>query len=105
MSGGDVSGWYRDLVAELRRWKHTPLDGEEATVTFLVDGLRVPAKLANAHRAESRAEHVELQNLLDDITGEDKYVRKIECMILQMLLTASPVLTSAFGFLFFLRQW
>jgi hypothetical protein len=59
----------QDLVAQLRHWKHTPVDGEEATVTFLVDGVRVSEKLANANRAGTRSEHVELQSLLDDMTG------------------------------------
>jgi hypothetical protein len=39
-------------------------------VTFLVDGVRVSAELANANRAGTRSVHAELQSLLDDMTGD-----------------------------------
>jgi hypothetical protein len=34
MQSDDVTEFYRDLVAELRRWKNAPCGSEEAIVTF-----------------------------------------------------------------------
>jgi hypothetical protein len=70
MQSDDTAAFYRDFVAELRRWKSAPAGCEEATLTLVADGLRVPAKLANAHRADSRSEHTELQDMLGAMVGE-----------------------------------
>jgi hypothetical protein len=49
-----------------------PWLAKKPRVTFLVDGVRVSAKLANGNRDGNWSVHAELQSLLDDMTGDDE---------------------------------